>query len=93
MKLKVIIHQAEDGGYWAQVPAIPGCATQWENVRELVGNVYDAVEGSLSIDTDTAQPEATDHLVELAVSHRYNQWQDGECRAGEETLDFSPHYA
>ena len=28
MKLKVIVHEAEEGGYWAEVPAIPGCATQ-----------------------------------------------------------------
>lgn len=28
MKLKVIIHEAEEGGYWAEVPALPGCATQ-----------------------------------------------------------------
>ncbi|MBI2231044.1 MAG: type II toxin-antitoxin system HicA family toxin [Deltaproteobacteria bacterium] len=38
MKLKVIVHEAEEGGYWAEVPAIPGCATQgdtfgWELKR------------------------------------------------------------
>lgn len=27
MNLKVIVHEAEKGGYWAKVPAIPGCAT------------------------------------------------------------------
>ena len=26
MKLKVVVHVAEEGGYWAEVPAIPGCA-------------------------------------------------------------------
>jgi predicted RNase H-like HicB family nuclease len=50
MKLKIIIHQAKEGGYWAEVPAIPGCATQGENMQELIQNVYDAVEGCLSID-------------------------------------------
>ena len=28
MKLKVIIHQAEEGGFWTEVPAIQGCAAQ-----------------------------------------------------------------
>ncbi|MCY3843799.1 MAG: type II toxin-antitoxin system HicB family antitoxin, partial [Acidobacteria bacterium] len=28
MKLKVVVHQADEGGYWAEVPSIPGCATQ-----------------------------------------------------------------
>ena len=27
MKLQIVIHEAEEGGYWAEVPAIPGCAT------------------------------------------------------------------
>ena len=27
MKLKVIVHEAEEGEYRAEVPAIPGCAT------------------------------------------------------------------
>jgi len=50
MKLKIIIHNAEEGGYWAEVPAIPGCMTQGETMRELIENLYDAVEGCLSIE-------------------------------------------
>ncbi len=67
MKLKVIIHQAEEGGYWAEVPAIPGCATQGEDMRELIENIYDSVEGCLSIDMNTFQLEPTDQVMELAV--------------------------
>ncbi len=32
MKLKAIVHEAEDGGYWAEVSAIPGCATQGDTM-------------------------------------------------------------
>ncbi|MDT8392178.1 MAG: type II toxin-antitoxin system HicB family antitoxin [Lentisphaeria bacterium] len=67
MKLKMIIHQAEEGGYWAEVPAIPGCATQGDDLRELIENVYDAVEGCLSIDMDAIHLEKTDQIMELAV--------------------------
>lgn len=49
MKLKVIIHQADEGGYWAEVPSIPECATQGETFDELLSNIYEAVEGCLSI--------------------------------------------
>ncbi len=42
MKLKVIVHEAEEGGYWAEVPAIPGCATQGDSFEELLKNLYDA---------------------------------------------------
>lgn len=47
MKLKVVIHQAKEGGYWAEVPAIPGCATQGETFEELLSNIYEAVEACL----------------------------------------------
>ena len=50
MKLKVIIHEAEEGGFWAEVPAIPGCMTQGENMKELLENLYEAVQGCLSVD-------------------------------------------
>ena len=49
MKLQVIIHDAEEDGYWAEVPAIPGCATQGDTMEELLQNLYEAVEGCLSI--------------------------------------------
>ena len=48
MKLKVIIHEAQEGGYWAEVPSIPGCATQGETFEELLSNIYEAVEACLS---------------------------------------------
>jgi len=47
MKLKIIVHEAEEGGYWAEVPALPGCATQGESLEELIANLYEAVEGWL----------------------------------------------
>jgi predicted RNase H-like HicB family nuclease len=50
MKLKVVLRQAEEGGYWAEVPAIPGCVTQGETFEELLGNIYEAVEACLSTD-------------------------------------------
>ncbi|MDM8558979.1 type II toxin-antitoxin system HicB family antitoxin [Candidatus Parabeggiatoa sp. HSG14] len=49
MKLKVIIHEAEEGGYWAEVPSIIGCATQGDSFNELLTNIYEAVEGCLSV--------------------------------------------
>ena len=28
MQVKVIVHEAEEGGFWAEVPALPGCVSQ-----------------------------------------------------------------
>lgn len=50
MKLKVIIHPAEEGGFWAEVPSISGCATQGETMEELLTLLYEAVEACLSVD-------------------------------------------
>ena len=47
IKVKVIIHEAEEGGFWAEVPALPGCFTQGETRAELLANLRDAVEGCL----------------------------------------------
>jgi predicted RNase H-like HicB family nuclease len=67
MKLKVIVHEAEEGGYWAEVPAIPGCATQGETFEELLSNLYEAIEGCLSVDVSPSQVAAGDRVLEIAV--------------------------
>lgn len=67
MKLKVIIHKAEEGGYWAEVPSIPGCMTQGETMQDLIQNLYDAVEGCLSIDMNNIVLGKTDTVMEVAV--------------------------
>ena len=67
MKLRVIVHDAEEGGYWAEVPAIPGCATQGETFEELLQNLYEAVEGCLSVDISPTQTYGNDLFWEIAV--------------------------
>ena len=47
MRLKIIVHEAEEGGFWAEVPAIPGCATQGDSFEELLENLYEAIEVEL----------------------------------------------
>ena len=66
MKLQIIVHPAEEGGYWAEVPAIPGCATQGDTREELLLNLREAIEGCLSADVkDLLTPQ--DELLELAL--------------------------
>ena len=50
MKIKIVVHEAEEGGFWAEVPAIPGCATEGETMEELMANLREAIEGCLSIE-------------------------------------------
>ncbi len=67
MKLKIIVHEAKEGGYWAQVPAIPGCATQGETFEELLRNLYEAVEGCLAVDLEAENLAAEGRVLEIAV--------------------------
>jgi predicted RNase H-like HicB family nuclease len=53
MKVKVILHEAEEGGYWAKVLDIPGSATQGETIAELIHNLYEAMEGCILSQFDT----------------------------------------
>ena len=67
MKLKVVVHRAEEGGYWAEVPAVPGCATQGDSFEELLKNLYDAVEACLSVDMKDVQISDKDEVMEIWV--------------------------
>jgi predicted RNase H-like HicB family nuclease len=67
MKLKVVIHPAEEGGFWAEVPAIAGCATQGETIEELLTNLYEAVEACLSVDLEDIEIAENDKVMEIAV--------------------------
>jgi len=67
MKIKVVVHEAEEGGYWAEVPAIPGCATQGETFEELLQNLYEAVEGCLGVDVDQPKSTGKDRVLEIAI--------------------------
>ena len=68
MKIKVIIHEAEEGGYWAEVPAIPGCVTQAETWEKLLKNIYEAVDACLSVEIPSKKRAKQDgEVLEIAV--------------------------
>lgn len=67
MTIKAIVHKAEEGGYWAEVPALPGCVTQAETMDELRGNLREAIEGWLDAGTPESTVNKGDQILELAV--------------------------
>ena len=67
MKLKVIVHEAEEGGYWAEVPSIAGCMTEGDTFDELLQNIYEAVEGCLSVDIEEPTQSSKSKNFEIAV--------------------------
>jgi predicted RNase H-like HicB family nuclease len=67
MKLKVIIHEAEEGGYWAEVPALEGCVSQGETMDEVLANIQEAIEACLSVDIEPYSVSERDKVVEVAL--------------------------
>jgi|SRR3989344_2389666 len=47
LNYSVKIHAAEEGGFWAEVPALPGCFTQGETLDEVIAMAKEAIEGYL----------------------------------------------
>ena len=47
MNVKIVVHKAEEAGFWAEVPALPGCASQGETMDELLANLREAIQAWL----------------------------------------------
>ena len=67
MKIKAVVHEAEEGGFWAEVPAIPGCASQGETMEELLHNLHEAIEGCLSVDVEEPHRTGKERILEIAL--------------------------
>jgi predicted RNase H-like HicB family nuclease len=67
MKVKAIIHEADEGGYWAEVPALPGCVAQGETIKEVTFNLREAIEGWLAVETAAMGAGENDRIIELVL--------------------------
>jgi predicted RNase H-like HicB family nuclease len=64
----VVVHEAPEGGYWGEVPALPGCYSQGETIDELKDNIREAIAGVLEVLKDQGQePEAHIQILDVAV--------------------------
>jgi predicted RNase H-like HicB family nuclease len=65
----VILHPAEEGGYWSEVPALPGCCSQGETLDEAVANTRLAIDGWIDYLRGRGEPlpSSGDLVVSLEV--------------------------
>jgi predicted RNase H-like HicB family nuclease len=64
----VVIHQDASGGFWGEVPALPGCYSQGETVQDLLANVREAIAGTLEVmKEEGTEPESNVQVLEVAV--------------------------
>ena len=67
-KYAVVIHPEPSGGFWGEVPALPGCYSQGETVEELLANIREAIAGVLDAMREEGRvPEDDVQVVELVV--------------------------
>lgn len=69
MMIKAVLHEAKEGGYWAEVPALPGCVTEGDNLEELKSNLKEAIIGWLEVYNEEIGKKisAPDELLELVL--------------------------
>ena len=68
MEYSVVVHQAEEGGFWVEVPALPGCYSQGETVDEALGNVREAIALYLDVLRDEGKDAPRDADVVYQVN-------------------------
>ena len=61
----VIVHEAEEGGYWAEVPDLPGCVTEADTLDELKEMLKDAISVYLADETEPRRERTS--LMQVAV--------------------------
>ena len=67
VKPRVVVHSAEAGGFWAEVPALSGCVSQGETCTETLANIREAAGGWLAVADDRAKLDADLQLAEIEL--------------------------
>ncbi len=67
-RFAVVIHEDSEGGYWAEVPALPGCYSQGETIDELKENIREAIVGVIEVLKEQGQePDSSIQILDIAV--------------------------
>ena len=67
MDYVLVIHKAEEGGYWAEVPALPGCFAQGESLEDLLQQAQTAIVSHLEALNEDGQPPPRDAVIIATV--------------------------
>jgi predicted RNase H-like HicB family nuclease len=67
MKLQAWIQPTEEGGFWAEVPALPGCVSEGETWNETIANIREAAEGWLAVSEERAKHQSDAQFVEIEL--------------------------
>lgn len=64
----IIVHPDDEGGYWTEVPALPGCGSQGDTVEIAVEMTRDAIAGFIESLKKHGEPVPEERTVAVRVS-------------------------
>ena len=67
MNIKIVVHAADEGGYWAEAPALPGCVSQGDSMDEFMANIRHAIEGWFAAEEPDLTETAKSKVGELTL--------------------------
>ena len=67
MKLKVLLQPAEEEGFWAEAPALPGCVSEGETLEETLANIREAAEGWLEVAAQRIEVDGQAQIAEIEL--------------------------
>ena len=67
MKIRAIIHPDEEGGFWAEVPALKGCYSEGDSYEETLANIREAAEGWLQVAAEQTAANEPAQLAEIEL--------------------------
>ncbi len=67
MKLRVLVHLAEEGGFWAEIPALPGCVSEGDTFEETLANIHEAAEGWLAVAAEQVSAQDEVRIAEIEL--------------------------
>lgn len=67
MKIKVVFHKEEEGGYWVEVPSLPGCLSQGDTKEEAETNIKDAIKLWFEVTEGEIEQQEDSEIVEIEI--------------------------
>ena len=67
MRFKIVLEEADEGGYTVTVPALPGCISEGDTEEDAIKNIQEAIQLYLETDEDELPVGENIHIIEVTV--------------------------
>ena len=72
MKLIVVMHEADEGGYWVEVPCLKGCYSEGDTLQEAKANIAEAIEGALAVRRERVENGEVSRFLSIPEDLKFN---------------------